>query len=106
MNAKRKSISSDLKRLDKMTDAGIDYSDIPPLDESFFKKEIVTLPQNKDSITLRIDHDVLAFFKHQGKGYQTLINAVLKTYAHAKQKRFKVATKEVKYKVKKKKATG
>ena len=86
MSAKRKSISSDLKRLDKMTDADIDYSDIPPLDESFFKKEIVTLPQKKDSITLRIDHDVLEFFKHQGRGYQTLINAILKIYAHAKQK--------------------
>ncbi len=31
MSAKRKSISSDLKSLDKMTDADIDYSDIPPL---------------------------------------------------------------------------
>jgi uncharacterized protein (DUF4415 family) len=86
MNAKRKSISSDLKRLDKMTEADIDYSDIPPLDESFFKKEIVALPQKKDSITLRVDHDVLEFFKRQGRGYQTLINAVLKTYAHARQK--------------------
>lgn len=45
MSAKRKSTSSDLKRLDKMTDADIDNSDIPPLDESFFKKEVVTLPQ-------------------------------------------------------------
>lgn len=88
MSAKRKSISSDLKRLDKMTEVDIDYSDIPPLDESFFKKEIVTLPQRKDSVTLRIDHDVLEFFKHQGKGYQTLINAVLKIYAHAKQKQY------------------
>ena len=88
MNAKRKSISSDLKKLDKITDADIDYSDMPSLDESFFKKEIVTLPQKKDSITLRIDHDILEYFKHQGKGYQTLINAVLKIYyLHAKQKR-------------------
>ena len=77
-------VSSDLKRSDKMKDEDIDYSDSPPLDESFFKKEMVTLPQKKDSVTLRIDHDVLEFFKHQGKGYQTLINAVLKTYVHAK----------------------
>jgi len=47
MNAKRKSISSDLKKLDKMTDADIDYSDILSLDESFFKKEIVALPSKK-----------------------------------------------------------
>jgi len=68
-----------------MSDADIDYSDIPELDESFFKKEVVKLPVKKDSVTLRIDHDVLEYFKHQGRGYQTLINAVLKTYAHAKQ---------------------
>lgn len=70
-----------------MTDSDIDYSDIPPLDESFFKKEVITIPQKKDSITLRIDHDVLEFFKHQGRGYQTLINAVLKTYALAKRRK-------------------
>lgn len=67
-----------------MTDADIDYSDIPALDKQFFKKKIITLPQKKDSVTLRIDHDVLEFFKHQGKGYQTLINAILKVYVYAK----------------------
>jgi uncharacterized protein (DUF4415 family) len=78
-----------------MTESAIDYSDIPPLDESFFKKETVTLPQKKDSITLRIDHDGLEFFKHQGRGYQTLINAVLKTYAHAKSNIQRINIKEV-----------
>ena len=86
MNVKNKSISSDLKRLDKMTDADINYSDSPSLDDSFFTKATVTLPQKKDSVTLRIDHDVLEFFKHQGKGYQTLINAILKIYVNTKQK--------------------
>jgi len=78
-----------LKRLDKLTDKDIDYSDMPPLDDDFFHKEMVTLPQKKDSITLRIDHDVLEFFRHQGKGYQTLINAVLKTYMLGRQKHTK-----------------
>ncbi len=86
MSAKKKSISSDLKKLDKIKNSEIDYSDIPPLDESFFKKKTVRLPQKKDSITLRIDHDVLEFFKHNGRGYQTLINAVLKLYVEANQK--------------------
>lgn len=72
-----------------MTDADIDYSEIPPLDESFFKKEIVKLPSKKDSITLRIDHDVLEYFKKYGKGYQTLINAVLKIYMQGKQRQHK-----------------
>ena len=64
-----------------MTDAEIDYSDIPPLDDSFFKRATVKLPHRKDLITLRVDHDILEFYKHQGKGYQTLMNGVLKMYA-------------------------
>jgi hypothetical protein len=46
---KRKSISisSDLKKLSKMTEADIDYSDISALDKSFFKKEIVVIPQKR-----------------------------------------------------------
>ncbi len=70
-------------RVDNLKDADIDYSDIPELDDQFFTKETITVPQKKDSITLRVDHDVLEFFKHQGKGYQTLITAVLKTYVKA-----------------------
>ena len=84
MNAKKKSIMSDLNKVDKMNDKDIDYSDIPELDDSFFTKTTVQLPKKKDLITLRLDHEVLEFFKHQGKGYQTLINAVLKTYVDTK----------------------
>ena len=86
MNAKRKSISSDLTKLDQMTDSDIDYSDIPSLDDTFFTRETINITPKKDSVTLRIDHDVLEFFKHQGRGYQTLINAILKLYVHTKQK--------------------
>jgi uncharacterized protein (DUF4415 family) len=88
---------SDLKRIDKITDAEIDYSDIPPLDESFFERATVNPPQRKDIITLRVDHDVLEFYKHQGKGYQTLMNGVLKMYAESrtKQKRLKKSHKTV-----------
>ena len=86
MNEKRKSTMSDLTKLDKMKDEDIDYSDIPELNESFFTKETIKLPIKKDLITLRIDHDVLEYFKQQGKGYQTLINAILKSYVSAKLK--------------------
>ncbi len=89
MNAKRKSITSDLKKLANLTDAEIDYSDSPPLDDSFFSREIIHPPKNKQSITLRLDHEVLEFFKERGKGYQTLMNAVLKTYALAHRKKAK-----------------
>lgn len=87
MSVKGKSIVSDLKRLKKMKDEEIDYSDIPPLDESFFDKATVVLPQPKDRITLRLDHDIVKFFKSFGKGYQTRMNAVLKAYVKNKQKR-------------------
>jgi uncharacterized protein (DUF4415 family) len=40
----------------------------------------VELPQPKEQITLRIDRDVLRWFREQGKGYQTRINAVLRGY--------------------------
>jgi len=63
-----------------MNDDEIDYSDIPELDDAFFKNAKLFVPHNKDIVTLRIDHDVLEWFKKQGKGYQTKINAVLKTF--------------------------
>lgn len=83
MLKRKKSIKSNLKRLDAMTDADIDYSDIPALDDSFFKQVPVHMPIKKDSVTLRIDHKVLEWFKHQGRGYQTKINAVLKAYVES-----------------------
>jgi len=43
-------------------------------------------PENKKMVSLRLDTDVLAFFRKQGKGYQTRINAVLKAYKDAQEK--------------------
>jgi len=40
----------------------------------------VTLPRPKQAISVRLDADVLDFFKAGGKGYQTRINAVLRSY--------------------------
>jgi len=40
----------------------------------------VGLPAPKEQITLRLDHDVVQWFRAKGKGYQTLINAVLRGY--------------------------
>jgi uncharacterized protein (DUF4415 family) len=66
-----------------MTDGDIDLSDIPELDESFFKNAVLRLPVPKASITLRLDRDVLDWFRAQGRGYQTRINAILKAYKEA-----------------------
>lgn len=40
----------------------------------------VALPEPKEQITLRLDRDMLTWFRAKGKGYQTLINAVLRGY--------------------------
>jgi uncharacterized protein (DUF4415 family) len=76
---------TDWNRLEAMTDSDIDVSDIPKLDKSFFDRAHVRLPQRKRSISLRVDPDVLEWFKHQGRGYQTRINQVLKAYVSAHQ---------------------
>lgn len=74
---------SDLKRLDTMADEDINYSDIPETDEHFWKNATVVMPKHKRQITLRIDDDVLEWFQQKGKGYQTKINAILRSYVDA-----------------------
>jgi len=76
----KKRSETDWAALDAMQDKDIDFSDIPEADENFFNNALVRLPQPKVSICLRVDRDVLAWFKAQGKGYQTRINAILKAY--------------------------
>jgi uncharacterized protein (DUF4415 family) len=75
----RRSIKSDLARLDRMKDAEIDYSDIPPIDTSFFKKATGAWPPAKRQLTIRLDADVLNWLKANGRGYQTRINRILRT---------------------------
>jgi uncharacterized protein (DUF4415 family) len=74
---------TDWERVTTMKDEDIDYSDIPPLDVNFFKEAHVRWPEKKKQVTLRIDPDVIEFFKKQGKGYQSMINAVLRKYVEA-----------------------
>jgi uncharacterized protein (DUF4415 family) len=45
------------------------------------------LPKRKEHTNLRIDADVLAFFRRQGRGYQTRMNAVLRSYVDAVRRR-------------------
>ena len=81
-NTKRKSRKSgtDWKYLADDSDKGIDFSDIPKLDSGFWEKAKIRIPRGKDSVTIRIDHDVLEWFKKSGKGYQTKINALLRSF--------------------------
>ncbi len=74
----KKSIKSDLKRIDAMSDADIDYSDIPALDKTFLKKATAAWPPVKKQLTIRLDGDVLDWLKGHGRGYQTRINRILR----------------------------
>lgn len=83
-NASNKS-TTDWDRLAAMEDAEIDYSDIPAQPAKFFKDAELRMPEPKQTVTIRLDSDVLNWFKAQGKGYQTRINAVLRMYIDAQQ---------------------
>ena len=76
-NSTKRRSRTDWKRIDALQD--IDYSEIPKQGLDFFANAILW-PGPKKQITLRIDPDVLAFFRKTGKGYQTSINAVLRKY--------------------------
>jgi len=70
----------ELSAMASQPDSEIDYSDIPPLTEEFWKDAVRGrfYKPTKTSTTLRIDSDVLAWLKAQGKGYQSRINAILR----------------------------
>ena len=74
----KKSIKSDLARLNRMKDSQIDYSDIPPLGAEFFEKAKVVWPPVKKQLTIRLDTDVLDWLRANGRGYQTRINRILR----------------------------
>ena len=78
MSVNKKSIISDLRRIDRMKDAEIDYSDIPALDKSFLKKAAITWRPVKKQLTIWLDADVLERIRGDGKGYQTRINRILR----------------------------
>jgi uncharacterized protein (DUF4415 family) len=71
----RRLTAAEARRLDSLP---IDYSDIPPLDDSFFKRAKVAWPPVKKQLTVRLDADVLAWLKSQGRGYQTRLNRILR----------------------------
>ena len=78
---------TDWKRLRALSDREIRKSvesdpEVRPTDAKFWKKAKVVLPQPKQTITIRLDADLLEWLRGQ-KGYQTRINAVLRTYMDA-----------------------
>jgi len=70
-------------RIDALKDSEIDFSDIPELGKAFFKRAVLRLPEAKTAVTIRLDRQVLDWFKGKGPGYQTRINALLRAYMEA-----------------------
>ncbi len=92
MSTSRKSLDEltvSKQRLSELADASddaIDTSDIAELDDAFWDNAHVRLPTgNKTRLTVRFDEDVVQWFKDQGPGYQTRMNAVLRSYFAAHQ---------------------
>jgi uncharacterized protein (DUF4415 family) len=77
--------------LDRVTDDEIEASiakdpDAVPLDVDW-SKAVLVIPPKKKAISIRVDEDVLDYFKKEGSGYQRRINAVLRCYMQQKSKK-------------------
>jgi uncharacterized protein (DUF4415 family) len=74
--------ATDWARIDALTDETIDTSDIPPLSDAFFARlKMSRLP--KVEVAIRVDSDVLDWFKAQGDNWEQRANAALRIYAEA-----------------------
>ncbi|KAA3658160.1 MAG: hypothetical protein DWQ04_26005 [Chloroflexi bacterium] len=80
---------TDWDRLDAMQDQDIDLSDTPEITPEMFAQAVVQrglkTRASKQQVTIRLDSDVLEWFRSQGRGYQTKINALLRAYMDAHQ---------------------
>lgn len=83
---RRKSLT-DWERLRHMTDAEIEASikDDPDWSDDWnWSEAVLIVPPKKKAISIRVDEDVLDYFKNEGAGYQRRINAVLRSYMEQK----------------------
>ena len=86
-NTSKAKATTDWKRLRAKTDdeihaAIVDDPDIRPTDEAFWKEARVVMPKRKETVTMRLDADLLDWFRKE-RGYQTRINAILRAYMSA-----------------------
>lgn len=75
---------TDWERLRREQEAGLEPDSDPDEGEFDWSQARVVMPPSKQAISVRIDRDVLEFFRAQGRGYQTRINAVQRSYMEAK----------------------
>jgi uncharacterized protein (DUF4415 family) len=82
-----KKSQTDWNRVKSLKDDEIDFSDIPEISPEMFARGIVRRGlkpvARKQQLTIRVDSDVLDWYKRQGQGYQTKINSLLRAYMEA-----------------------
>lgn len=83
---------TDFDYLDRVTDAEIEAamdgdSAWKGLKDVDWSKAVLVIPPKKRAISIRVDEDVLDYFKRGGAGYQRRINAVLRSYMQQKRKK-------------------
>jgi uncharacterized protein (DUF4415 family) len=87
----RRKGKTDWERLRKLTDEEIEASIANDPDWAEFKdidwsEAVLVIPPKKQAISIRVDEDVLDYFKREGAGYQRRMNAVLRSYMQQKRK--------------------
>ncbi len=87
----RRKGKTDWARVDALTDKDIEAAIANDPDWEEFKEidwseAVLVIPPRKKAISIRVDEDVLDFFKREGEGYQRRMNAVLRSYMQQKSK--------------------
>jgi uncharacterized protein (DUF4415 family) len=83
---------TDFKRIDSLTEADIDAAtksdpDAAPIaDDEWFRTARIEMPERKVPVSLRLEREVLEWFRPQGRGYQSRIQAVLRAYMKSQAK--------------------
>src|SRR5271170_1620798 len=90
-DAPRRKGKTDWAAVDALTDEEIEEAvrndpDAVPLDVDW-SETVLVIPPKKKAISIRVDEDVLDYFKKEGAGYQRRINAVLRSYMQQKRKK-------------------
>jgi uncharacterized protein (DUF4415 family) len=86
----RRKSETDWARLEALTDEEIDASianDPDWSDEWKWSEAVLVIPPKKKAISIRVDEDVLDYFRKDGAGYQRRMNAVLRSYMQQKRKK-------------------
>jgi uncharacterized protein (DUF4415 family) len=87
----RRKSEADWARVDAMTEEEIETAiandpEWAGFEDADWSKTVLVIPPKKKPISIRVDEDVLSFFKKQGAGYQRRMNAVLRTFMQQKRK--------------------